>query len=186
MSRTIYDVTLLELLPPTLKNDSDIIAASQAVDTGFWTLAGLIKTASIFADIDDAPSNIADMLAIEMAVDFYDQTLPLDTRRSLVKNGYVYKYYKGTAKAVKQIVDDMFGAANAEEWYTYGGNPGYFRVTTEANIPDSVTLTNIFTAIARVKNARSWLEGFAALKHIGETHYLGVALYERKYQVIGG
>jgi phage tail protein, P2 protein I family len=186
MSRTIYDVSLIELLPPNLRNDSDIAAASKTVDPKFWTLAGLIGTVKFFVDIDNAPSNVIDMLAIEMNADFYDQTLPLKNRRDLVKNAYFYKYYKGTALAVKQIVTDIYSAANTEEWFQYGGDPGYFRVTTEAELPDVATLDRIFTAIAKVKNVRSWLEAFAALKHVGETHYLGTALYERKHQIIGG
>jgi len=45
MSKTIYDVTLLELLPENLRSDPDIIAASKALDEEYRQLAQSIKNA---------------------------------------------------------------------------------------------------------------------------------------------
>jgi phage tail P2-like protein len=185
MSKSTYDIALLDLLPENLRNDPDIIAASKAIDVRFWALAKEVNKVFIFADIDNAESAVVDMLAAEMNLDFYDQNLPLANRRALVKSGYKYKYYKGTALAVKQVVSDIHSAANVEEWFDYGGDPYYFRVTTEANIPDQSVLNNVFDAISKVKNTRSWLKGFAALKHAGLTVYCGMVIHQRKYQRIG-
>lgn len=182
--KTIYDVTLLELLPENLRSDPDIIAASKALDEEYRQLAQSIKNVLTFGDIDNAKSEVVDALAAEMNLDFYDQTLPLANRRALVKNGYLYKYLKGTPFAVKQVVTDIFSAAQTEEWFEYGGVPYYFRVVTEAKLPASEIIERIFKAIDTVKNVRSWLQGFGALKHVGLTSYLGFVIHQRHYQKI--
>jgi phage tail P2-like protein len=185
MSKTIYNVTLLELLPENLRSDPDIIAAGKALDAEYWELTQSIKNVLTFGDIDNAKSEVVDVLAAEMNLDFYDQTLPLANRRALVKNGYLYKYLKGTPFAVKQVVTDIFSAAKTEEWFEYGGEPYYFRVTTETRLPVNEIIERIFVAIDKVKNVRSWLEAFTALKHAGLTVYCGMVIHQRKYQRIG-
>jgi P2-related tail formation protein len=108
MSKTIDQVSLLELLPPNLRGDPDIVAASQASDRDFQDLCGKIRLVYTIADIDHASSEVVDALAVEMNCDFYDQSLPLATRRRLVKNAYLYKYFMGTSYAVRKIVEDIY------------------------------------------------------------------------------
>jgi phage tail P2-like protein len=184
MSKTIYDVTLLELLPPNLADIPEIIAAGRAIDKQWQKLAARIKEVLTFADIDNASSDVVDMLATEMNVDFYDSTLALAKRRAMVKNGYLYKYRKGTAYAVKQIVTDAYDTAYVEEWFDYNGKPFHFRITTEAGMPDETTINKIFSAVKAVKNVRSTLDYLGAVKKVNEPVYYGFAVYQRHYQKI--
>jgi len=180
MSKTVNDVTLLELLPENIRSDPDIIAASQAVDTEFQALASSIKNCLTIADVDNACSDVVDNLAGEIQVDFYDQTLSLAVRRALVKNGYIYKYQKGTAYAVKQIVEDAGLDATVKEWFEYDGEPYYFKVTTETVISSTTVLEELAELINSVKNVRSWMEAFIINRTWSGTMYFGSVLVSGK------
>jgi phage tail P2-like protein len=184
MSKTVYDVTLLELLPENLRSDPDIIAASQGVDSEFQALAGSIKNCLTIADIDNASSDVVDNLAGEINVDFYDQTLSLAKRRELVKNGYLYKYRKGTAYAVKQIVTDAFDQTTVKEWFDYDGEPFCFKITTETNLPSESKIAEVVQAVNSVKNVRSKLECIEALKSSELNTYYGFGVEQTCYHTV--
>jgi P2-related tail formation protein len=108
MNKTIYDISLLDLLPPNLRDNPDIIAASQILDNQYHEIANKINSL-VFVDTDNIQDEaLLDMLAIERNVDSYDQSLPIENKRNLVKNAYLYKYRKGTAFVVAQLVTDAF------------------------------------------------------------------------------
>lgn len=181
MSKKISEVTLLELLPENLRNDPDIIAASQVVDTKFQALASSIKNCLTIADIDNASSEVVDNLAGEMNIDFYDQTLSLDKRRALVRNGYLYKYRKGTANVVKQIVTNAFDQTALKEWFEYGGKPFHFKIITEANLPSESKIADLVNAINSVTNARSTLESIEVTKRTELKGYYGFGIQQTSY-----
>lgn len=181
MNKTIKDVTLLELLPENLRSDPDIIAASQGVDAEFRALTDSIQNCLTIADVDNAGSEVVDNLAGEMNVDFYDQAFPLDKRKELVKNGYLYKYSKGTAYAVKQIVTDAFDHTEVQEWFQYDGEPYYFKISTETALPSENKISDVVQAVNSVKNARSTLECIEALKSSSLNTYYGFGI-EQTYQ----
>jgi phage tail P2-like protein len=163
MSKSIYDITLLELLPENLRNDPDIIAASAAVDQEFQLMVQAISNCLIFVDIDNVSEEVVDLLAAEMGADFYEQDLPLANKRQIVKNAYLYKYTKGTPFAVRQLLNDAFETGQLQEWFVYGGQPYNFRlIATAEELADSNKLQKLIDAINSVKNERSNLEGYYA------------------------
>ncbi len=184
MSKTIYDVTLLDLVPPNLETNPEVIAVGKALDKQWRKLAQTVSKVLTYADIDNAPPDVVDMLAIEMKVDFYDETLPLEKRRALVKDAYVLKFLKGTAYAVKQVVTDAFDEAYIEEWPDYGGKPFHFRITTQAAMPSEAVINKIFNAVNAVKNARSHLDYLGALREVNKPIFCGFGVYQRRLQTI--
>jgi Bacteriophage P2-related tail formation protein len=180
MSRTIYEVSLLELLPSNLRDNPDIIAASQAVDPEFQTLAQMINKVLIYPNIDNLDSKMVDYLALETNADFYDQFLPIENRKALVRDAYIHKYYKGTAYAVKQIIEDAFIPAVIQEWFQYNGQPYHFRIYTGSSLP-SDQMSDITTAINAVKNVRSHLDSITAIRAINNNIYYGIANRQFKY-----
>jgi phage tail P2-like protein len=184
MSKTLDEVTLLELLPPNLRGDPDIIAASTAVDATFKDLVSAISKVYTIADIDNASSEVVDALAVEMRCDFYDQSLPLENRRKLVKNAYLYKLLKGTPFAVQGVVSDAFSDAMVREWFDYGGEPYHFRVTTDDDLQDKAE--SVIEAINAVKNVRSYFDGISAVNKTQFTEYAGFAVRMASKQTIDG
>lgn len=156
----IYNAKLLDLLPPNLRSDPDIIAASQGADIEFKPLVSSIKNVLTFADIDNACSEVVDNLAWELHADFYDTSLLLETRRELAKNALIQHMLKGTPAAVENAIVTVFGRSWLEEWYEYGGNPYYFRVNVEATKQGAseADLAMLDRLIEAYKNKRSWLE----------------------------
>ena len=156
----IYEVKLLDLLPPNLRHDPDIIAASKAVDDEFLLVVNEAKHCIIMPRIDELESDLVDLLAWERHVDFYDTSLPLEIRRTLVKNSIRWHKRKGTPAAVEEIVTEIFGKGQVEEWFEYGGVPYSFRINIEVEDQEITeeALARMDSLVNKTKNARSWLE----------------------------
>jgi len=154
----IKESSLISLLPPNIRENSDVIAACKAIDGEFQLMADSIKNTLIFADINNVSEKLLDHLAIEINTDFYDNTLSLGTKRNLVKNALIYHFTKGTPHAVELLVTDAFDSAKVEEWFEYGGDPFYFKVTTSDAIIDPNKINQLIEAISSIKNMRSHLE----------------------------
>jgi phage tail P2-like protein len=154
----LSNTKLIDLLPPNLKSDPDIIAASHAVGTEFQTLVGKIKNVLTIADIDNACSEVVDNLAWDLCTDFYDASLPLEIRRKLIKNALIQHMTKGTPAAVEEVLYAYFGSGIVKEWFNYGGQPGCFKAqVTNASI-QSKQINDIYRAIASTKRASSQLD----------------------------
>ncbi|AKL95025.1 putative phage tail protein [Clostridium aceticum] len=168
----VYNIKLIDILPPNFKNDPDILAASKALDDEFVLLIDEVKNCILLPRIDELGSELIDLLAWELHVDFYDTSLSLEKRRQLVKNSLKWHKRKGTPSAVEEVITTAFDNAWIEEWLEYGGEPYHFRIKTEALIEDAQKLNQIFKAINSVKNTRSWLDSIA----IERANRLGVNL----------
>ncbi|GIO09679.1 hypothetical protein J31TS6_57070 [Brevibacillus reuszeri] len=176
----IFNVSILDILPESLKQDPDIVAIAEALTPELQETSRTIKETSIMSRIDEQPEEVIDLLAWQFHVDFYDPDLPLETRRELVKNSLPWHRRKGTPAAVEELITTVFGDGRVEEWFEYGGDPGYFKVITNNR---SVTTDQAFLfirALNSVKNTRSWLEKieisqvedhnlyFAGILHMGD------------------
>jgi P2-related tail formation protein len=173
MSKTVHQTTLLELLPPNLRGDPDIVAASSATDGAFREMVDSITKVLTIADIDHASSDIVDALAVEMRTDFYDQTLPLENRRKLVKNAYLYKFFKGTPYIVQLIISDAFVDTMMHEWFEYDGEPYHFKIITDDDLHDKAA--SVIEAVNVAKNVRSWFDGIYTTNKVQFTEYQGFA-----------
>lgn len=162
MSKTVFNTTLLELLPENLRGDLDIIAASQAVDKEYLQMAQVIKNCLTYADIDNTREDVLDLMAVESNVDFYDQTMPVDYRRQAVKTADIIHQINGTKAALLRIFELLSMRGVIEEWFEYGGDPYTFKITIlEINDRGLTAETNAMLdkLIDIHKNVRSWLIG---------------------------
>lgn len=157
----IYEASILDLLPPNLKEDPDMIAASKAVDSEFLIVANEVKQCILLPRIDEIEnSDLIDLLAWQMHVDFYDDTLPLIVRKTLVKNSIKWHRMKGTPQAVIDVATSVFGRTKLTEWFEYGADPYYFKldvdVSEQGASPENIK--KIETLVNAYKNKRSWIE----------------------------
>jgi phage tail P2-like protein len=156
--KTIYDTALISLMPPNMQDDAETCACCAALDAMTALITDKINRVRVLADIGDQDSDVTDLLAIERHVDYYDQNLPLETRRNLVKNSGFLHRIKGTPAAVEQVARMVFGSATVQEWFEYGGEPYHFRVLIN-EFPGSDSQTDeVKRAINSAKNERSWLD----------------------------
>lgn len=149
---------LLDILPPNIRNDPDIIAASKAVDKEFTNMVNSIKNVFTIADIKNASSDVVDHIAIESHSDFYDLNLDIEIRRALAENAIELHMNKGTPAAVEKLIATLFDEGEVVEWFEYGGDPYTFRVITNNDLVTTELATEFIRALDSVKNKRSWLE----------------------------
>lgn len=165
MSKTIYDVRLVDLLPESLKNDPDIIAASKAVDLSFSVVANAVNKALILPRIDQLESDVLDHVAYFFHVDFYDRSLDIETKRRLIKESVYIHQVKGTPAAVEILIETLFDEGVVEEWFDYGGSPYRFRVVTSNQSVTQERAEEFIRALNTVKNARSHLDNVIILQN---------------------
>lgn len=159
MSKDIFAADMARLLTPSLKCDAGMAALAAAVDVELKEIAEKQKNLYLIANIDNLPEHIVNLLAWQWHVDFWNDELPIQRKRELVKNSIVWHRIKGTPTAVEEIVTAAYGKCKVLEWFEYGGDPYYFKVQT-GMFENQEKYNEMRKAIYATKNTRSWLDGF--------------------------
>lgn len=174
-------ISLLDILPHSIKSDKKVSAAAQAIDVKLKVLTDRIKKLSYFNRFDTLTSDEADDLSWQYHVDFYDSNLPLAQRRQLVKSSYGWHSRKGTPSAVEELIVTIFGSGVVQEWFEYGGLPGHFKVLTSDPAANASKAAEFVAAINSVKNVRSWLDAIEITSGDTMELYFGGALHTGDY-----
>lgn len=182
----IKSVSLLDLLPTSIRYDPKVIAFAKALDEQLREATDQIYQLPFFSRLDNLDDEEADALAWQLHVDFYDVTLPIEQKRELVKNAISFHRHKGTPAAVEELISILFGTGQVEEWFEYGGEPGYFRVRTSDPSATNERAQEFVQAIDSVKRLSAWLEAvileetieardmyYGGMLHIGEFITIG-------------
>lgn len=151
-------VSLLDILPASLRGDPNIQASSAAFDQEFHEVTAAIDKLLLYVNLENQSDEIVDLLAWQMHVDFYDSSMPIEIRRELVRNSPAWHKRKGTPAAVEELLTTVFGDGEVEEWFEYGGEPYHFRVVTNNASATNEQAEEFIRAIDSVKNTRSFLE----------------------------
>lgn len=173
----IQTVRLIDLVPPNLRSDPKVAAAAEALDSQLQAVSQAIPRAAILHNIDTLPEAWVDELAWQWRAPFYDPSLDIDQKRELVKKALGWHRRKGTPSAVEELVSVVFGSGEVQEWFEYGGEPGYFKVRTSDPTATTSRAEEFLVAINSVKNARSWLETIEITTEGTMDLYFGVALH---------
>ncbi|OBZ08040.1 phage tail protein I [Bacillus sp. FJAT-26390] len=174
-------INLVDLMPYNIAVDPVVSAAAQAIDGELRVLTNQIKHLSYFNRLDTITEAETDELAWQYHIDFYDPTLPLEQRRELVKRSYGWHRRKGTPSAVEELIATIFGSGEVQEWYEYGGEPGYFKVLTSDPAANASKAAEFIAAINSVKNVRSWLESIEITSGDSMGIYIGNALHTGEF-----
>ncbi len=168
---------LAQLLPPNISADPQIQAAANAVDDRFSRLIAQADKLDRFGRVGDWNSEETDELAWEFHVDFYDSSAPLEQRRKLVASSMALHREKGTQAAVERLVTLLFGYGRVENWYEYGGQPGYFQVVTNNPSVTDELATQFLRAVDSVKRESAHLERVVIEKLTNSTYYIGTVTH---------
>ena len=107
--------------------------------------------------IDRLEEEILDYLAVELRAMYYDQSLPIESKRELIRGAYSAWYMKaGTPAAVGELVQTVFGEGEVVEWFDTEASPYTFDIVTNAPLTENI-LDDFERIISRVKNQRSHL-----------------------------
>lgn len=157
------DVSLHEILPPSLTDDDQLMALTDALDRQNNDFASDVDLhLPLLPNLDRLPERIVDLLAWQFHVDDYSTLDDIDVRREMVRNAIEQHRLQGTVAAVKTVLDRVFGAGNYNlvEWFESTGQPYTFVIYTERGFTDEVFpaafMRRVVSALASAKNVRSW------------------------------
>ena len=134
----LYSIDFTRSLPPSLKNDAKMTALANSIAKQLHITAQEIEKNVIYARIDELPETVLDVLSYDLHVDWYDYTYPIEAKRAIIKDSVKVQKRLGTKYAVETALGNIHPNSSIEEWFTYGGEPFYFRVvldTTHSRAP---------------------------------------------------
>lgn len=152
------NLSLLDLQTSYMSKDTSVIAMCKASESAFRKLAKESLLPFIYGRIDELEDDMLDELAWQFHVDFYSVDLPLNVKRSLIKNAKKIHKEKGTPAAVETLLSSLFGNAKLKEWFEYDGEPFMFKVAVEVENDINMLIDKFEESINTVKNTRSHLE----------------------------
>ncbi len=183
----LYDSNITDILPEALSGRANVAALGYAVNRAMQRLIEYCRGTSVYAVIDSVPDNVLDMLALELNTQYYSDSFDITTKRRLIKNTLIWHMTSGTPAAVEELVAAVFGKGEVKEWFEYGDDPYYFKITTNATMtPD---MNEQFTAmLEKVKNTRSHIRAIEIHRIVNQTIYAGVSVgaYYKPAPIIDG
>ncbi|MCP4747970.1 MAG: phage tail protein I [Desulfobacteraceae bacterium] len=157
MSKTQLSISFIDLLPDSIASDPVMAAAAEALDKHIRAVNDAIGNILLYSRIDDLLEDQLKHLAWQWHVDFWDDDLPIDKLRTLVKQSYAWHKKKGTPAAVEEMVKDVLGGGYIQEWFQYGGEPYHFNIYSNSPPDDTETFSRLMLAVNTAKNERSVL-----------------------------
>lgn len=154
----IQDAEIINSLPAIIANQPWARAASYATSQLFKRILAMAEATLSFSKIESLDHDVLDILATDLRVSNYKQSYSLELKRKLVKFALQYWATAGTKSATEEVVNSIFGDAAVSEWFEYGGEPGYFKISiTDTTLTSSDVLE--FERVAEnVKRLSAWLD----------------------------
>lgn len=153
----LQDSQITQILPECLSGRASVQSLSFALNRAVKRLIGYCSGIGVFSSIDTASDRVLDMLALELNVPYYDDSLRSETKKELVRNMFGWYMDAGTPAAVEELVSSVFGQGEIHEWFEYGGEPYTFRIVTNADA-EIESINEFEKLIERVKNIRSHID----------------------------
>ena len=109
--------------------------------------------------LNELSGTILDLLAEQFHVDAYDAiNFSDEEKRNLIRQSIAWHRLKGTPAAVEMVLQDAFKDLRIDEWFTYGGEPYYFRLWCRGYISTPERFKSFWLMFMDAKNVRSHLE----------------------------
>lgn len=153
------DGEILDLLPAAIKYDTDVQAISYALRKGTEKLLFYVERMKLMANVDQLPEEIVNLLALELNSHYYDQGLPLEQKRKIIKATMGWYMQAGTVAAVEDMLQIVFGNGRVEEWYDFAdgeGKPGTFDAFTDVVLTEE-SIEQLRNVLKRVKKESAHL-----------------------------
>lgn len=153
----LLDTELYALLPPNLQT-AKARALSAAFAAEYRALVQYIRKTIIYADVMSLDENMCDLLALIFNISAYQQSLPINAKRELVRSAFTA--LKGTKESVQQVISAVHGSAKIKEWFEYGGKPYSFKIDVDITKTGAGadTYQRIIKNVNSYKNVRSVLD----------------------------
>ncbi len=154
----LSDVDLLRLLPQFMRDDTNAKAFAYAVQSQIVKVSLAIEHAKLYSRIDTLSEEILDELAWQFNVVEYSNEYDISIKRELIKGCMELHYKRGTVDAVEEVVHKIFGDAEVEEWFNYGGSPYHFKIRTSNTGATDTMIQEITRLVKDTQSVRAYLE----------------------------
>ena len=128
MSKGITQESMLSVLPGVLARDKGMYDLAKLIGWILGDNAVNVGSSAIFQNIDDLDEGLLDILAKDCKVDWYDYDANITVKRRQIKTNWHVRESIGTVAAVETALQSVWPNTIVEEWFEWGGDPGYFRV----------------------------------------------------------
>ena len=132
-SSGITKENLLFSFPVALRENDAIAALGDVTADAIARRPAEISRLSIYPRIDELPEDLLDILAYDFKVDWYDYEYPIEIKRALIKGNILAHKRQGTVYATRLVLNSLYPKSELEEWFTYDGRPGCFRLNVNVS-----------------------------------------------------
>lgn len=159
MIKSLREARIVDGVPRIVAGQEWVQALSEALGLLHERTLDFADASQIYTALDTAPEEILDALAVNWKIEWYDTGYSLEQKRRIVQTALTVRRLMGTVRAVKLQADAIYPGTEVEEWFDYGGDPGYFRLFV--NITDT-TAEHPMTAMPpeemerRLVTAKRW------------------------------
>ena len=164
MSKGITQEAMLSVLPGVLARDDGMYSLAQLIGWIIDKDSGKIDSPAIFQNIDSLDEDLLALLAKDYKIDWYDYDGTIETKRNQLKSNWFVRKKIGTVGAVKAALRDVWPDSTVEEWYEYGGDPGYFQVLLSLNTEGTVPFNKAVRMVEVFKPVRAHIDGYPILR----------------------
>ncbi len=154
----IYNADLLASLPAVLGNDTTMTAIATVISTQLKKVLEASNKVVIYAQIDELPEEVLDVMAYDFKVDWWDNNATLAQKRQLIKDCWNVHRSLGTKAAIQTAVSGVFPGTVIFEWFEYDGDPFHFQIVNTTEISSELQ-ERMIKMLNMAKNARSVLDG---------------------------
>lgn len=189
---------LKDTLPGAL-DDTDMECLSAAIREGAVFIMMHADSVRTMSMIRALPERILDIVAMEMRAPYYDESLDLDAKQTIVTSTFLWHCRSGTPAAVCELVNTVFGQGRVIEWFDpefewmpeldaneeTDQSSGLFDIETDAPMMSDV-YEQLSVVIDYVKNCRSHLRKVVVTRRLGGTEWRGGTITTVPICRIGG
>ena len=131
MAKDLLRLSLADIIPSSIADDPNVQAIVRAVDPELQSVSQDIRETLILSRLDELPEPVVDLLAWQFHVDLYEPTLPIDVKRTLVRDSIPWHRKKGTRWAVRRALENLGFVPTIKEWFEpdMGTEPHTFSVS---------------------------------------------------------
>lgn len=164
MSKNVTNENMLSVLPGVLKRDDGMFSLAKLIGWIIGTEAENVDAPAVFQNIGKLPEDLLDILAVDCKVDWYDFDADIETKRRQLLTNWKVRERLGTVGAVKTALQSVWPDSTIEEWFEYGGEPGYFRALISLNMGGTIPFNKAVRMIDVFKPVRAHVDGYPILR----------------------
>ena len=164
MSKGITQESMLSVLPGVLARDKGMYDLAKLIGWILGDNAVNVGSPAIFQNIDELDESLLDILAKDCKVDWYDYDGSIESKRRQIKTNWHVRERLGTVAAVETALQSVWPNTIVEEWYEWGGDPGYFRVLLSLDTQGTVPFNKAVRMIDIFKPVRAHIDGYPILR----------------------